>query len=36
MCVVCLVCIWGIRMLLARENKRLRREDENATLFYAY
>lgn len=36
MCVVCVALIWTIRALLVKENKRIRREDENARLFYAY
>lgn len=35
-CLFSVLCIWMLSWSLRRENKRIRREDENATLFYAY
>lgn len=35
-CLFSVLCIWTLSWSLRRENKRIRREDENATLFYAY
>lgn len=36
MCAVSIACIWIIRLLLMRENTRIRRADESARLLYAY
>lgn len=36
MALIGIALVWATRLLLAAENKRIRRTDQEATLFYAY